>query len=172
MVANTKIELRQVITSRALNCYAIFLVHFQGLKANTFNIIRKTIKENKMHLHVTKNTIAKLAFKDSNFSQLNEVLKKDSAIIFSHDDPINSCKILNNLMTENTNFVISHFAFCNNTSLWNTRDFAAFTKLPNKMDAISNLARVLISPLKSIYSSVILVPQSLLDTLQLLQQIK
>jgi len=78
----------------------IVLVHYRGLNASDITSLRKSLKERGAILQVAKNTLMKLALKDTQCDCLDEYLTGPIAVSYSKD-PVGLSKVLTTFAKEN-----------------------------------------------------------------------
>lgn len=73
---------------------AVILVEYTGVKMKALDAIRAKIRESGGEFHIVKNTLARLAFKNSGMSVPEDVFVKSTAISFAFTDPAFTAKAL------------------------------------------------------------------------------
>lgn len=76
------------------------LVDYKGLTVEQADRLRKSMREAGVDYKVYKNTLVRLAVKDSEFAELTENLTGTNAIAFGYEDPVSPAKILNDFAKE------------------------------------------------------------------------
>ena len=71
----------------------VFLINYVGLKAQSTLSIRSDLRKVGAKMSVVKNNINKIAFSKTKFSNLNEYLEKQVAVIYG-GDPVSISKII------------------------------------------------------------------------------
>jgi large subunit ribosomal protein L10 len=90
------LSLKEELTNNSL----IVLVHYRGLNAADITNLRKSLKDKGATLQVAKNTLMKLALKDTQCDCLNEYLTGPTAVSYSKD-PVGLSKVLTTFVNEN-----------------------------------------------------------------------
>ena len=70
----------------------IMLTDYRGLDAESMNVLRNKVRETSSQYMVVKNTLMKIAVKDTEFSVLTDHLTGPTALLFTHSDPVASSK--------------------------------------------------------------------------------
>lgn len=70
----------------------IMLTDYRGLDAESMNVLRNKVRETSSQYMVVKNTLMKIAVKDTEFSALTDHLTGPTALLFTHSDPVASSK--------------------------------------------------------------------------------
>ncbi len=129
---------------------AVFLVDYQGLTVHEINELRKKLRENSVFFKVVKNTLLKLAFKESNrveLSFLEEYLRGPNAILLS-DDPVKAAKILSEFAREHDQLEFK--AGLAGKDFVDKEKIKQLALLPSKEELISKLLSLLVSPARKL----------------------
>ncbi len=81
-----KEELVQNLHDTFLNSSSVIVTHINGLTVAETTELRSSMRNANCKFKVTKNKIAKLALKKTNYEQLDELFKGPTAIGSSHDE--------------------------------------------------------------------------------------
>lgn len=81
------------------------VVHYQGLTVAEITKLRRSANENGVKFKVTKNTLARLAFKGTELESVINLLKGPTAIAYS-DDPVSAAKMMAQFAKENEKLVL------------------------------------------------------------------
>lgn len=90
----------QQLTEHLKQDKAILLINFQGLKVNEIGELRHKLREEGSGYKVVKNTLLKIAFKNSHQSIDESLLDQPLALVFSTDDEITPSKVVYNFQKE------------------------------------------------------------------------
>lgn len=104
MDRDVKMELVQRLKEQLKNVDTIFLCNFRGINVDTDTRLRRQLRENGSTYLVVKNTLAKWAFEDSDFSQLNPHLVGNTAIAYNTNDTIGLAKLISKFVKEHEKF--------------------------------------------------------------------
>jgi large subunit ribosomal protein L10 len=99
-----KIELVQRLKEQLKDIDTIFLCNFRGINVDIDTKLRRELRENGSTYLVVKNTLAKWAFEDSDFSQLNPHLVGNTAIAYNQADVVGLAKLLSKFVKEHDKF--------------------------------------------------------------------
>lgn len=83
-------EFKEIFSSAV----AGILVDYKGLTVEDLTNLRKTLYEKNSRMRVLKNTLAKIAVKDTPFEPLGEYFESTRALVYSTDDPAAPAKII------------------------------------------------------------------------------
>ena len=79
----------------------IMLTDFRGLDAESMNTLRNKVRETSSQYLVVKNTLAKIAIKDTEYSVLSDFFTGPTALLFTHSDPVASSKAVLDFVKDN-----------------------------------------------------------------------
>ncbi|MCP4923528.1 MAG: 50S ribosomal protein L10 [bacterium] len=89
-------SMRQVLASSSL----VVVTHQSGLTVSEASELRRKIREAGASYKVLKNTLARLAFSDTDHSELAEIMKGPTALAFS-EDPVAAARAVAEFAKEN-----------------------------------------------------------------------
>ena len=117
----------------------------RGLKVFELSEIRKEANKKGVHIQVIKNSLAKLAFKDTDFNCTEETLKGPSLFAFSFAEPGAAAKLLK---TYAKNFeALEIKALAVEGQLLDGGQIDILATLPSRDEAITLIASVLQAPM-------------------------
>lgn len=73
---------------------AVVLTNYRGLKVEQMNQVRQRLREEKISYNVVKNTMMKLASKDTELEKLSDYFEGPTAVAIAYGDPVPLAKIL------------------------------------------------------------------------------
>ena len=73
---------------------SLFLTDFRGLNVEEMTKLRRKLKEAGSEYKVTKNTLIRMAAKQSGFEGVLDYLEGSTGLVFSYEDPISPAKVL------------------------------------------------------------------------------
>ncbi|MCQ2734495.1 MAG: 50S ribosomal protein L10 [Alphaproteobacteria bacterium] len=100
-----KAELLSLLNDVFSKAGSVVLAEYKGLTVAEANELRNKIREAGASIRVTKNRIARLAVKGTNYENLADMLKGPIIMAFA-DDPISACKACVEYAKENEKLVI------------------------------------------------------------------
>lgn len=83
----------------------LLVSHYKGLSVSEISELRNKTKHEKATFKVTKNSLAKIAIKDTCYKNLSRFFNGPTAVTFS-DDPASAAKVIFNFAKENENLKI------------------------------------------------------------------
>lgn len=90
----------QEIKDVALKAKVAIVSDYRGLSVEEITDLRRRLQKENGEYTVVKNTLAKLAFKDTELEGLEEFLKGPSAIAFGFEDQVSPAKVLTKFIKE------------------------------------------------------------------------
>ena len=100
-----KTELLSLLNDVFSKAGSVVLAEYKGLTVAEADALRNQIREAGASIRVTKNRIAKLAVKDTNFENLADMFKGPIIMAYA-PDPIAACKACVEYAKENEKFVV------------------------------------------------------------------
>ncbi|MCK4225105.1 MAG: 50S ribosomal protein L10 [candidate division Zixibacteria bacterium] len=73
---------------------SLFLTDFRGLNVEEMTKLRRELKKGGAEYKITKNTMIRMAAKQSGFEGILDYLKEPTGLVFSYEDPISPAKVL------------------------------------------------------------------------------
>lgn len=150
-------EMNQLIR----NSQAVLVTDFKGIPMEQLSTLRAKLREVGCDYHVAKNTLMKLAAKDTPMEQLSDMMVGNNAFGFTTGDPAGLAKALSDFAKTNDKFVIKGGVLSGKTL--NPAQIKALANLPSRevmlgtllgtMNAVpTNFVRVLAAvPQKLVY---------------------
>ena len=137
-------ELRSIFE----NMSAGVLVDYRGIEANQVVELRKQLNEATSTMKVIKNSLARIAAKDTPFSELADQFTQTRAIIYCDGDPVVQAKVLSKAAKniENLKILAGILVGDSKTSILNTGEVEALSKLPSREDLIVKMLFLLVAP--------------------------
>ena len=100
-----KTELLGLLNDVFSKAESVVLAEYKGLTVAEADALRNAIREAGASIRVTKNRIARLAVKGTNFESLADLFKGPIIMAYA-EDPISACKACVNFAKENEKLVI------------------------------------------------------------------
>jgi large subunit ribosomal protein L10 len=79
---------------------AIFIVKYSGLSGPDLNSLRKNLKCTKATFFVIKNSIARLAFRDTGLESVVKFVEGPCGLVFASEEPVGASKVLCSFVKE------------------------------------------------------------------------
>lgn len=82
------------IRSDLAEAKSVILASHVGIDVNTVNELRSTFRAQNVNYRVVKNTLAKLAVKDTDLESISHLFTGPTAIAFSNEDAVSPAKVI------------------------------------------------------------------------------
>ena len=148
-------EVKQVVATAS----TLVVSDARGLKVSELSQIRKEANERGVHIQVIKNSLAKLAFKGSDFDCTQEILTGPSLFAFSFDEPGAAAKLLKSYAKNFDDLEIK--ALVVEGQLLDGGQIDILAKLPSRDEAYGLIANVLQAPVSKFATLLNEVPSKL-----------
>lgn len=135
------------------------LTNYQGLTVEEITKLRRSIQQGGGDYMVTKNTLTKIAIKDTPYEVLSDSLKGPSAIAFGFEDPVSPAKALSKFIKDAKKGEI--VAAVLEGKLLTAQEAKALANLPTKEELYAKMLGCVNSPATGIAGAVNAVMSSL-----------
>ena len=95
----------------ASQAQAAIAVDYRGLKVSDMTALRTEARKNGVTLKVVRNTLARRAFKDTQFACLDSSLTGPIILVFSKDEPGEAARMLRDFLKKTENLKVQAIAF-------------------------------------------------------------
>jgi len=127
---------------------SLFVVQYLGLNSLKMSQLRSALRDGKSRLLVAKNSLMKIALKDSKIDGLDNFFEGPAALVFSDNDIASASKVLFKFAQENEKFILRGAYY--KGSLLKQKDIESIAKLPSKEVLIAQVVSILKSPLSGL----------------------
>lgn len=117
-----------------------------GLTVADVTRLRKTLREADAEFRVVKNTLIRLASRDTGFEKLSDVFVGPTAVGFARNDPVSLAKAMREFAAGNTKFRLKA-GFLDGKVL-TAKEIEALADLPTREVLLAQLVGALASPLR------------------------
>jgi len=124
------------------------VLEFKGLTVEKDTVLRRTLRENKAQYRVSKNTLLRLAVKETDFEPLHVHFKGATAVATSDGDVVGLAKTIHNFLKENPT-VIFKGAILDGLPT-SVKDFQAIAELPSRETLIGKLLYLMQYPISGL----------------------
>jgi large subunit ribosomal protein L10 len=149
---------------------SVFLCNFNGLTVEKDTQLRRTMRESGSNYTVYKNTLLKLAFIDSDFSQIDDKLVGNTALVYSREDTVALAKIIRDFAKDNQAFEFK--AGVVEGKVIDAAELDALASLPSKEVLVSKLMYMLNFPIQGLVTTLSGVSRKLVVALDQIRQQK
>ncbi len=121
---------------------------YRGLDMGDMTKLRRSAREAGVYLRVVRNTLARLALKDTDLACMREGLQGQLILAFSRDDPGSAARVFRDFSEENDKLVVKLVAL--EGKLLHVPDMNMLADLPSKDEALSKLAGAMLATVVSL----------------------
>jgi len=139
-----KVIVDQVGTT-ASNALSLVIADARGVNVTDMTILREKAREQNIEIRVVRNTLAKLAFKGTDFECVSEVLTGPSLFGFSMEDPGAAARLFKGFAKDNDKFEVKALSISG--QLLDNGKIDVLAKLPTLEQALGQLACVTLAPI-------------------------
>ncbi len=139
-----KAEIIEKLHERAKGATIAIVTNFKGMNVESMQNLRKKVKEQNIHFQVVKNTLARIALKDTPHEILRDHFKDCCAIAFGYDDPVVAAKVLVEYTKTEKNFEVRFGSY--EGQFLDASKIEALSKLPGKNELLAQLLGLLNAP--------------------------
>lgn len=132
------------VMEAAQQAHSVVAAEYRGLTVSELTALRVKARQSGVHLRVVRNTLARRAFKDTEFECLNERLIGPLILGFSQEEPASAARVMRDFSKENNKLVVKLAAF--GGQLLESSDISVLANLPTRDEALAQLLGVLMAP--------------------------
>ncbi len=130
---------------------AIYFTGYQGLNVASITNLRASFFKSNIDYKVAKNSLLKIVVDENNFTGLDNVLKGDTAIAISYDEPVSPAKILKEFIKNNDLPSIKGIII--DGKVIEAEMFEKLSKMDSKEAMLGQLVSMLNNPLQKLVST-------------------
>jgi large subunit ribosomal protein L10 len=124
------------------------VLEFKGITVDKDTVLRRALRENKAHYRVSKNTLLRLAVKETDFEPLAIHFKGATAVATSDSDVVGLAKTIYNFLKENPAATFKCAIL--DGQLTSVKDFQAIAELPSRETLIGKLLYLMQYPISGL----------------------
>lgn len=170
MIRSEKVAVVKEITEIFKEAKGIFVTDFKGLDVEKMGELRRRCREVSVKYIVVKNTLARIAAKNSDWNQLVEHLQGPSAIAYSYDDPSAPARVITKFAKEHEKPTIKVSIF--EGSFYGPESVQEIASLPSKEILLARLVGGLSGPIQGLTGRLHGLLQKLVMTVDAVRQSK
>ena len=156
-------ELRSIFK----NMSAAVLVDYRGIEANQVVELRKKLNDASSTMKVIKNSLARIDAEDTPFAELANQFTQTRALVYCDGDAVQQAKVLSaaTKSVDNLKILAGILVGDSKTSILNTGEVEALSKLPSREELIVKLLFIMQSPATQFVRTLNAVPAKFVRTL-------
>ncbi len=170
MNKNSKEQVVADLAAKLATAKAAFLADFRGMNVEQVNALRGELRKVGVEYQVVKNTLLRLAAKNTTAECLDPHLAGPTAIAIAGADPVASAKALADFAKTNVKFQLKAGAL--DGKLLSVEDVKALAELPSREVLLAKLLGTLNAPATNFVGVLAAVPRSLVQVLAAIQDQK
>jgi large subunit ribosomal protein L10 len=151
MEKKNKIDIVNQLKDELNGVSSVFLVSFKGLTVEKDTVLRKQMRDSGAKYAVVKNTLLKLAFKDTDFAQVNDNLVGNTALVHNEDDLVGLAKTIRDFAKEHSAFEFK--AGVVEGKVITANELTALAEMPSKEQLVAKLMYMMNYPLQGLATS-------------------
>lgn len=133
------------VGTTASNALSLVIADARGVNVTDMTILREKAREQNIDIRIVRNTLAKLAFKGTDFECVSEVLTGPSLFGFSMEDPGAAARLFKEFAKENDKFEVKALSISG--QLLDNGQIDVLAKLPTLEQALGQLACITLAPI-------------------------
>lgn len=149
---------------------AAYLADYRGLDVEQATALRCKLHEVGVEYRVVKNTLLRLAAKDTDMECLDEQLTGPTAIAFANDDPVAPAKALVDFAKDHKVFELK--AGVLDGKLLSVADIKALSDLPSREELLAKMLGSMSAPASNFVGVLAAIPRSLVQVLSAIKDQK
>ena len=149
----------EMLKERASKAKVAVVTDYRGYSVEEITKLRRALQKENGDYTVTKNTLAKIAFKGTEFECLESVMTGPTAVAFGFEDQVSPAKVLSKFIKETKKGEIIAAAL--DGKLLSAEEAKALANLPSKEELYAKMLGCVNSPATGIVGSINAVMSSL-----------
>jgi len=165
-----KEQLVAELAGKLASVKAAFIADYRGLTVEQANDLRNKLREAGVEYQVVKNTLLKLAIRDTESACLEEFLQGPTAIAMAGEDPVAPAKVLSEFAKANDKFELKG-GMLDGKKL-DISGIKALSDLPSREVLLAKVLGSMNAPVSNFVGVLAAVPRSLVQVLAAIQDKK
>jgi large subunit ribosomal protein L10 len=168
------LEQKKVIVAEvaevAGSAYSAVAAEYRGLTVDEMTLLRKEARNNGVYLRVIKNTLARRAVEDTDFSCMQDGMTGPLVLAFSQEDPGAAARVIKDFVKEHDQMIVKMVSI--GGKLLDASELDTLAKMPTYDQAISMLMAVMKAPVEKLARTLNEVPGKLVRTVAAVRDAK
>lgn len=160
----------EMIKEKVQKAKVAIVTEYRGLSVEEITNLRRDLQKNGGDYTVTKNTLAKIAIKDSSLECLEETFKGPIALAFGFEDEVSPAKVLAKFIKETKKGEIIAAAL--DGKLLSASEAKALATIPSREEIYAKMLGCINSPASGIANSVNAIASQLVRTMAAVRDTK
>ncbi|MFW5968563.1 MAG: 50S ribosomal protein L10 [Persicimonas sp.] len=143
---------------------SIIMTSHVGIDVNTVNELRGEFRANDVHYHVVKNTLAKIAVRDTELETMAEAFRGPTAVAYSFEDAVAPAKVIADFAEDHEEFEVKGGYL--NGEMIDVAQVEALAEMPSKDELRAQILRTLMAAPTDIVRLLDEAPRQFLNVLE------
>ncbi|WP_130810356.1 50S ribosomal protein L10 [Olsenella sp. Marseille-P4559] len=148
MPAQSNIDMLERVKGSIEASKGLFVIDYRGLTVKEAQELRRALSEAGAHMKVYKNNIVRIALRDVEMPDIDDVLKGTCAYVFYEKDPVEAAKVLKQEADKLKKMQI--LGGIVDSKAVSSEEALAYAELPSRDELLAKLVYVIGSPLSGI----------------------
>ncbi len=170
MIREGKKQFVNELQEKLKKANAAFVADYKGLKVEQMTALRKSLRDASVEFKVVKNTLARIAIKDTGAQSLKDYFEGTTALAMSYRDPVATAKILAQFAKDEPKFKLK--AGLLGGKIMNLNEINVLSELPPREVLLGKLAGVLAAVPRGLVGVLSGVPRKFVYTLAAIKNSK
>lgn len=170
MAEMTKEQIVEEFASKLATAKAAFLADYRGMSVDEANILRGKLRDAGVEYRVVKNTLLRLASKDTAFECLAKYMVGPTSIAIVQNDPVAPAKVLSEFAKTSKVFELKTAAL--EGKILCVEDIKALAELPSREVLLARMLGSMNAPVSNFVGVLAAVPRSLVQVLSAIKDQK
>ena len=144
------------VSETAANALSLVIADARGVDVTNMNALRAKARAENVQMRVVRNTLAKRAFADTDYTCVEDILVGPSLFAFSMEDPGAAARLFKDFAKDNEEFEVK--ALSVSGQLLPSEQIDTLAKLPTLHQALGMLAGVTLAPVTKLVRTLNEVP--------------
>jgi len=166
----SKEQLVAELSAKLARVKAAFVADYRGLTVEEANELRSKLREAGVEYQVVKNTLLRLAIRDTDNACLEQFLQGPTAIAMAEDDPVAPAKVLSEFAKANEKFELKGGVL--EGKVLDLDGIKALSDLPSREVLLGKMLGSINAPVSNFVGVLAAVPRSLVQVLSAIQDKK
>lgn len=148
MPAQSKVNMLEKVATSIENSKGLFVVDYRGLSVKETQELRRALTAAGAHMKVYKNNIVKIALKNAEMPEIDDMLAGTCAYVFFEKDPVEAAKVIKEQSKK-----LDKLEFIGGIAdgqALSADEAKAYADLPSREELMAKLVFVVASPLSGI----------------------
>jgi large subunit ribosomal protein L10 len=167
---SNKAQLVAELAAKMATAKATFLADYRGLTVDQVNDLRGKLRATGVEYRVVKNTLLKLAIKETGTACIEPLLSGPTAIAITDADPVAPAKVLSEYAKTNAKFELKGGSL--EGTVLSIADIKALADLPSREVLLAKMLGSMSAPATNFVGVLAAVPRSLVQVLAAIQDQK